>query len=417
MLAFGYAQWRRDSGTATDAEAHFVLHRSQDDLVRISSARGALKRHQPAAPVDGFLDAAFQLANDVEQSRDGVGDPATLPLRCVLLPDAIPDRSLVTSFLTAYFDSEDDHTVDGFLRALLDTPQSTTATTTLPEPAVDDHPALGGPTEFTTPDGSPYIARTVGGLSDVLVVRKALSLGLNVALAGEPGSGKTTLVQVAAPQLVVHTFHGESSTEDVIGRFVPDQHAPSGFSWKDGPLLIAMRSGLPFLADELPRAPREVQQVFFSVMDHRRCYGDLANPHIGEVVAAPGFAVAITYNPGSGFGMDDALFDRIAFTISVPTDLNTAAQLGVPSEFVDAARILAADSAVAAVTGREAPWVPTLRSLLKARDVAEHFGLRFAASALVSACPDELQRLAIARALENKLGLGEGAIVELTTVS
>jgi hypothetical protein len=51
---------------------------------------------------------------------------------------------------------------------------------------------------------------------------------------------------------------------------------------------------------------------------------DTSNPNVGQVDTLDGFAVLIAYNPGSGFGIPEALRDRIAFTVTVPTDLSTA---------------------------------------------------------------------------------------------
>ena len=414
MLAFGYARWKSDSGTATTTDSHFVIHRGQQRLARVQSLQGVCEEFPPAADVESIFDAALQLASDVEDARDAVGAPHELPLRCLVLPENTRPDHVVPAFLAGYFRGDDSHDVNDFLTQLLDAPQLAPTGEDLDcvESALSE---LTVPTKYTTPSGGRYIARTVGGLDDVPTVQRAIARGWTVGFCGEPGSGKTTLAQVAAPNLVQHAFHGETTVEDVIGRFVPDPAAPSGFSWKDGPLLISIREKRPFLADELPRAPREVQALFLSVCDHRRAYIDLANPHIGELVAGDGFAVLITYNPGSGFGMDDALVDRIAFTITVPTDLDTAAELEVPLQLVSAARALQQKSKVAAAHGSEGVWVPSLRSLLKARDVATEFGLRFAAAALISACPDELLRPDISRALEKELKLGKGTLKPLTT--
>lgn len=414
MLAFGYASWSRGSGAAATASSHFVLYRGKE-VLRVESSNGDYREHRAAAGVESLSDTALQLASDVEDARDDIGNPATLPLRCLQLPAGTRDNQLVPRFLAAYFQGSASDDVGDFLTQLFDDPQpsapvdnTTYIESPIPEPQADS---------FETPDGGRYVPRNVGGIQDVHAVRKAVTLGMHVALAGEPGSGKTTLAQVAVPHLIQYTFHGETTVEDIIGRFIPDPAAPSGFAWKDGPLLIAMREGHPFLADELPRAPREVQAVFFSVCDHRRAYIDLANPNIGDLRAKPGFAVIITFNPNSGFGMDDALIDRIAFTITVPTDLDTAAELDVPMPFIRAARTLRTRNQRAANSGHEAVWVPTLRSLLKARDIATEFGLRFAAAALISSCPDELLQPDVARALEKELQLGTGTLRALTSES
>lgn len=420
MLAFGYAVWAAGSGSSADATTHFVACRG-GKLQRCHSRGQKVSWADAHSSATTLLDAGLQLAQDVEDARDSAGSPAQIPLRILHLPDGISDEHVPNQFLIKYLDSSgDDEPIPAFLAELMSGDPTTPADFVDwdEQDSVDlTTPDLGAESEFTTPTGEPYIPRMVGGLSDVLVVRRAIAEGWTVGLAGEPGSGKTTLAQVAAPELLQLTFNGETSVEDIIGRYNPDATAPSGFAWADGPLLTAMREGRPFLADELPRAPQEVQSVFLSVCDHRRTYIDPANPNIGQVVAADGFAVLIAHNPGSGFGMPEALHDRIAFTITVPTDLDTAVKLGVPAPFIDAARMLAAQNVVATAQGKEEAWVPTLRSLLKARDISGVLGLGFAARALVSACPDPLLRGMVSSALERAMGVDEGDLGELVASS
>lgn len=420
MIAFGYALWKGGSGNTAGSTTHFVV-RQGERLRRCHTQGNDAQWSDAPGACTTLLDADLQLAQDVEDARDEQGDPGRVPLRCVELPPNLPDNRIPLKFLTTYFnEASPDQQVDAFLLALMnsDPSDSTSFVNWDDAPSGDELPVvLHDDAEYTTPTGEPYLPRLVGGLTDVSVVRQAITEGWTVGLAGEPGSGKTTLAQVAATDLLQLTFNGETSTEDIIGRYNPDPTAPSGFAWADGPLLTAMRQGRPFLADELPRAPQEVQSVFLSVCDHRRTYIDPANPNIGEVIAQDGFAVLIAYNPGSGFGMPDALHDRIAFTITVPTDLDTAIKLKVPTPFVNAALALSAQNMVAAKNGTEPTWVPTLRSLLKARDITRVLGLPFAAKALVSACPDPLLRNTVSKALADALGTNEEDVGELVASS
>lgn len=256
---------------------------------------------------------------------------------------------------------------------------------------------------YTTPNGDPYFPPTVAGHSAVAVLRALRGKGRHSALVGEPGSGKTTLAQVAhGPDLIVQTFNGETTIEDVVGRWVPVPTKPGAFSWIDGPLVRAMKTGKPYLANELARAPMETQAVLLPVMDHQRRI--LLEAHEGEEIhAADGFSVIVDFNPGSGFGMTDALHSRLAVVINVPTDYDVAQRLGVPKPLVRACKVLQRQNAGSIADGGygSAEWVPGIRDLLDARDNAELFGIQFAVEALVSACPDPERRSVIAAALGN----------------
>lgn len=420
MLAYGYVGFPAGSGNSSSAAIDVVLLRDGTPR-RCHGTIGAAAWESAPTGYDTLLDGILQLGSNVEDTRDRIGDPDTLPMRMIELADTVTDDRVPNAFMVEYFKVDDpDEQIEQFASAALAAGSGAPAVDWDSDPAgADLELAISSDPDqtYSTPSGDPYLPRMVGGIVDVTVVRAAIDHGWTVGLAGEPGSGKTTLAQVAAPDLLQLTFHGETTVEDIVGRYNPDPTAPSGFAWVDGPLLQAMREGRPFLADELPRAPQEVQAVFLSVCDHRRTYIDTSNPNVGQVEAADGFAVLIAYNPGSGFGIPEALHDRIAFTVTVPTDLSTAENLGVPKAFVDAARALMAANDVARAKSMEPVWVPSLRALLKARDIAPVLGIGFAARSLVSACPETLLRGRVAQELEKHLSLGSGELGELVAQS
>ncbi|MCZ4589613.1 AAA family ATPase [Rhodococcus opacus] len=420
MLAYGYVGFSAGSGNSSTAAIDLVLLRDGKPR-RCHGTIGASTWESAPTGYDSLLDGILQLGTNVEDTRDSAGDPATLPMRAIEIGDTVSDERVPKAFMVQYYKSEDaDTQIEKFASVAMEAGTHSAAVDWDSDPDIPDlEPAVVADPDQTyrTPSGDPYLPRMVGGIVDVTVVCAGIDHGWTVGLAGEPGSGKTTLAQVAAPDLLQLTFHGETTVEDIVGRYNPDSTAPSGFAWVDGPLLQAMREGLPFLADELPRAPQEVQSVFLSVCDHRRTYIDTSNPNVGQVDAADGFAVLIAYNPSSGFGIPKALHDRIAFTITVPTDLSTAENLGVPRAFVDAARALMTANDVARAKSQEPVWVPSLRALLKARDIAPVLGTGFAARSLVSACPEPMLRGRVAQELEKQLGLGSGELGELVAES
>lgn len=89
---------------------------------------------------------------------------------------------------------------------------------------VDDHAPTGAavfaadPAGYRTPTGEPFLPPLIGGQDSVALLRAFAAHGDHLALSGPPGSGKTTLAQVAHPDLVVQSFHGETTVEDVVGR-------------------------------------------------------------------------------------------------------------------------------------------------------------------------------------------------------
>lgn len=277
--------------------------------------------------------------------------------------------------------------------------QTTLAAPVLPHPADS--------CTYTTPEGHPYLPPIINGVPAVPLLKDLRARGLHCSLAGEPGTGKTTMAQVAhGDDLVVQGFHGETTVEDVVGRWVPRAGHPGDFRWLDGPLAVAMREGRPYLANELPRAPRETQAVFLPVMDHQRRLLIEGNPDdtTGQATvinATPGFVVIVDFNPGSGFGLADALHSRIALPVTVPTDYSVARRLGVPAGLVNAAAAMNTENQVLIREGgySAAQWVPSIRDLLKAKALCDLFGLMFAAAAVVSYCPDVERWPAIADAL------------------
>ena len=279
------------------------------------------------------------------------------------------------------------------------------------DPVTQDEVVLGGvefvddPDGYTTPNGHRYDPPVIGGVPAIPLLKHQRHLRRHTALNGEPGSGKTTMAEVAfGDELVQCPFDGSTTEDGVVGQWLPDPESPSGFAWFDGPLIVAMVEGRPFLADELGRAPHDVQGILLPVMDHRRSLVVKTNRAKGVITAKPGFCVIITNNFDSEYGLIDALNDRVGVTVTVPTSMITAMKLGVPQKFVNWAAGRQATAEAAEVTGGIPVWYPGLRTLIDARDNTAAFGLTFAASAIVTSCPDLEQRPEIATSLSHLVG-------------
>lgn len=237
-----------------------------------------------------------------------------------------------------------------------------------------------------------YLPRHLGGRRDVDVVRGLGAAEKPLLLEGPPGSGKTILCREAFGQslLIVQCSHA-TTIGDIVGVNQPSGDSDRPFTWVDGPLIEAMTQGRPILFDDIGALHPGVQTALHSVCDARRDIDVIDRPGGGHITAAAGFTVVATLNPGVGHGLTAPMRNRMSAILTVPTDLGVARTLRVPAVFVDVAERLERRAEIDREAGMT-PWVPSLRELVGARDVAEVFDNLFAALALVSKCPEGTER-------------------------
>lgn len=134
-----------------------------------------------------------------------------------------------------------------------------------------------------------------GDECDVFALAHANELPL--LLKGPTGCGKTRFVAHMAARLgrPLHTVacHDDLSAADLIGRYL----LKGGETvWVDGPLTRAVREGAICYLDEVVEARKDVTVVLHPLTDDRRI---LPIDRTGEeLVAAPGFMLVASYNPG-----------------------------------------------------------------------------------------------------------------------
>ena len=122
----------------------------------------------------------------------------------------------------------------------------------------------------------------------------------NVLLTGEPGVGKSSVLLQMAARLNIPVFSLACSGRTRFDHMIGSHALLKGETvWKDGPLLLAMKYGGVFLANEITRMDPGEQMDMAEVLDSS---GTLTNPHTGEVVRAQsGFVCVATGNTG-GYG-------------------------------------------------------------------------------------------------------------------
>jgi nitric oxide reductase NorQ protein len=359
----------------------------------------------------------MEVTEDETTEADGGSFPRNVGLRFARVLDAMDaDASAmvkdpnVKEFMDDWLQAqaEDNNAwIDGHIHAAGTARLAPVAADPEPEPEVVvvpavshgwTYPATDAKGYVTRPNGERYKVRTLGGTPDVQVLRDARPDREHVFLFGEPGTGKTAVVDSAFGTDLV-TMLGTEDTEvsDFIGGYTV--RGGGTYGWTDGALVEAMERGVPLFIDEIGVIAPKVMTVAFSVMDGRDEIRITANPDRGTVKAKPGFMVLAATNPHApGVRLSEALLSRFHIHLEVGSDYAMARELGVPDPLVTAAENLDKRRA----TG-EIGWAPQMRELLRAKNQWTKRGDEFAVMNLISGAPED-DREVVAEVLARTTG-------------
>ncbi|XP_044268494.1 midasin [Tribolium madens] len=183
---------------------------------------------------------------------------------------------------------------------------------------------------------------------NTLRLLRGMQLNKAILLEGSPGVGKTSLVTALA-KLARHkifrvNLSDQTDISDLFGADLPVEGGTGGqFSWRDGPLLQALKQGHWILLDELNLASQSVLEGLNACLDHR---GEIFIPELGKTFyVKPGTRFFACQNPlkqgGSRRGLPQSFLNRfiqVYVTSLTDKDLNLILSNqfpGIPREIID----------------------------------------------------------------------------------
>ena len=146
---------------------------------------------------------------------------------------------------------------------------------------------------------------------------ESLELGMHSLLVGPTATGKSLCAfeafertKIKKPVFVIEG-HESLKEFDLLGGYTPD--GKGGFTWQDGVLVQAMKSGGYLFIDEASRMPTRTLNILLGVLSRGAVV--LTEHGSEEVKVQEGFQVVMAMNLGKGYAvntLDTALLNRFS---------------------------------------------------------------------------------------------------------
>lgn len=261
---------------------------------------------------------------------------------------------------------------------------------------------------YPLPNGGEYIARTVPGYeNDVEMLRAAYERAKDptstrtpqhVLLLGDPGTGKTALLQAALPEAENMVMHSRLSAFDML--WTPRIDKDTGRPIYDpSPLVRAAMKGVPLYVDEIMRGSDDAFTPLFSAMDGR---GVIVGGNLDgtDLEIQRGFMVVAASNPlVRGAFLPDAIASRFKLIVTVETGEDLLRQLGITTQLRTIWNNLHKTPEV---------WTPGVRELLTAQEWLDQGDVAQAAGSLCGWRVPAKDRSTVASVVGRILGIALG---------
>lgn len=257
---------------------------------------------------------------------------------------------------------------------------------------------------FTPDPGNMYLSRSGIGPYDTDVetlcawmAAPRTVVGL-ILLLGEPGGGKTALIEAAVchadRELTTHVCTPDDTRESLFLRFVGEGNGDDGTPFVMGPVPHAAKHGHVLYMDEFLLLPDGVKPVFYELSDGRRFLSG-GNTDGSALEVHPDFRLVVSSNPlVRGASLPEPIGSRAASTtITVETSASMLRDLGIDEAIIDAWETL----------GNANLWRPQIREM-RAADYWLNVDPTQAASAFVPPHCPESQREAVRNIVVASLG-------------
>ena len=264
------------------------------------------------------------------------------------------------------------------------------------EPLQEKEKSVATKKTYTMHNGKEYLSRGLAGYEDdVAGLRELVKSGVHPLLLGEPGCGKTALVQTAFPDAENEIGHSKMTAPDMLWR--PRIDAKGNVVMDAAPLVRAVTKGVPLYLDESMRLSDDGWTPLFSAMDGR---GFIVGGNLdgSDLPIKEGFCVIGASNPlVRGAFLPDAIASRFHI-LTVETSEDLLIRLGLDE------RLLVVWNNLSNQDGGES-WRPSIREMISAQQFITAGNMAQAAFALTGWRVPARDRVSVAGVVSSLLGV------------